>query len=127
MIERHASRALAIPSRLVVRERSIGIPIELARTPCARLRGWLGRRAAPPGAGLWLVPCDAVHTIGMRFALDLVFIDAAGRVLRIDHRVAPWRMRVCIGAFSVIELSAGMAEDIGLAAGDELELQQEEA
>ena len=124
MTRRQASPEVAVLSRLVVRDRSIGIPIELARTPYARLRGWLGRRTPPPGCGLWLVPCDAVHTVGMRFALDLIFLDAAGRVLRIDHRVGPWRLRVCIGAFSVIELDAGMAEAIGLAAGDELELQQ---
>ena len=118
-------RERSAPLQLLVGERSVSLAIEVARTPGARLRGWLGLRSAPRERGLWLVPCDAVHTIGMQFALDLVFVDAAGRVLRIDHHVAPWRLRVCIGAFSVVEMDAGTAEEIGLAVGDELALQPE--
>lgn len=95
--------------------------VDVAGSLRKRLRGWLGRERAPSGRGLWVVPCDAVHTCAMRFPIDLVFIDAGGRVLRIDHRVLPWRLRLCIGAYSVIELAAGEARALGLATGDFLE------
>ena len=95
--------------------------VDVARSWRARLRGWLGRDAAPTSRGLWLVPCDAVHTVAMRFPIDLVFVDAGGRILRVDHRVPPWRLRFCLGAYSVIELAAGRAEEMKLLAGDQLE------
>jgi hypothetical protein len=95
--------------------------VDVARSWRARLRGWLGRREAPASRGLWLVPCDSVHTFAMRFPVDLVFVNATGRILRVDHRVPPWRVRFCLGAYSVIELAAGRAEAMKLLAGDQLE------
>lgn len=95
--------------------------VDVAGSWRERLRGWLGRAAAPVERGLWIVPCDAVHTWAMRFPVDLLFIDAGGRILRVDHRVAPWRLRLCIGAYSVIELAAGEAQRLGLARGDFVE------
>lgn len=83
----------------------------------SRLVGLIGRRSLDPGVGLWLRPCDAVHTVGLRFEIDVVFVDAAGRVKRIDERVRPWRVRICLGAHSVVELAAGEARRLGLAAG----------
>jgi len=88
----------------------------------ARLVGWLGRRSAPRGRGLWIAPCDGVHTFAMRFPVDLVFLDAAGRVRRVDHRVPAWRIRVCLGAHSVIELAAGQAQELRIAVGDRIEI-----
>jgi len=83
----------------------------------ARLVGLIGRRTLAPGVGLWLKPCDAVHTAGLRFAIDVVFVDAAGRVKRIDERVRPWRLRACLGAHSVVELAAGEARRLGFEVG----------
>lgn len=94
----------------------------VARHLRERLVGWLGRRTAPADAGLWIVPCDGVHTFAMRFPIDLVFVDAAGVVRRVDARVPAWRMRICLGAYSVIELAAGRAQALGIAAGDRLEI-----
>ena len=95
--------------------------VRVAGTFRARLAGWLGLRAVPRAGGLWIVPCDGVHTFAMRFPIDVVFVDAAGRVLRIDCAVAPWRVRICIGAHSVIELAAGQAGALGISRGDRLE------
>lgn len=106
---------------LGVQGRPVSLGVEVARSMRKRLRGWLGRGRAPAGHGLWLVPCDAVHTFAMRFAIDLVFVDAGGRILRIDTRVPPWRLCLCVGAYSVIELGAGEALRLGLAQGDHLE------
>jgi uncharacterized membrane protein (UPF0127 family) len=72
----------------------------------ARVRGLVGRRDWPAGVALEIPRCRSVHTVGMRFALDLVWLDADRRVVRIDRRVPPWRVRWCRAARSVLELRA---------------------
>lgn len=106
---------------LGVEGRPVNLGVEVAGSIAQRLRGWLGRTQAPAERGLWLVPCDAVHTMGMSFPVDLVFVDGGGRIRRIDAAVPPWRFRICLGAHSVIELAAGQAQRLGLSAGDFLE------
>ena len=61
----------------------------------------------PPGYGLRILKCNSIHTFGMRFALDLVWLGRDGRVLRVDHGVAPRRMKLCVRARSVVETAAG--------------------
>ena len=61
----------------------------------------------PSHLGLELAPCRSVHTFGMRFALDLIWLDAAGDVVRVDERVPPRRLRTCWRARSVIEVRGG--------------------
>jgi hypothetical protein len=79
------------------------LPIILADTPRRRLRGLLGHRTPPPHA-LLLDPCRSVHTFGMRFALDLHWLDADGALLRIDRAVPPGRVRACRGARAIVEV-----------------------
>ncbi len=86
--------------------------IHTARTPLQRLRGLALRRRLRPGEGLRLDGCRSVHTFGMRFALDLVWLDARGRVLRVDRDVGPARMRTCRRARSVIEVAAGTGDAV---------------
>lgn len=87
------------------------IRLRLAQGARGRLLGLLGR-ATPPGSrtGLWLSPCRAIHTWGMRYAIDVAFIGADGRVLRVDRQVGPGRLRHCKGARSVIELAINPAD-----------------
>jgi hypothetical protein len=59
------------------------------------------------GVALLLPRCRSVHTFGMRFPLDLVWLDSAGRVVRVDRSVPPCRVRSCRAARSVLELRAG--------------------
>lgn len=61
----------------------------------------------PSEVGLELAPCRSIHTFGMRFALDLIWLDGAGRVVRVDPDVAPRRFRTCLRARSVIETRGG--------------------
>jgi uncharacterized membrane protein (UPF0127 family) len=82
------------------------LPIILADTPRRRLRGLLGHRTPPPHA-LLLDPCRSVHTFGMRFPLDLHWLDADGVPVRTDRAVVPWRVRVCRGARAVVEVPTG--------------------
>lgn len=82
-----------------------------------RLIGWLGRRQLDADAALWLHPCRAVHSIGMRLPIDVVFLDAEGMVLRIVPSLPPGRLVWLRGARSVIELPAGSARRRGLVPG----------
>jgi uncharacterized membrane protein (UPF0127 family) len=83
-----------------------GVDVRRAGDPIARLLGLVGLRALPPGAGLLLPRTRSVHTLGMRFALDLVWLDGDGRVVRIDRGVPPWRVRGCRAARAVVEVPA---------------------
>ena len=96
--------------------------VELAETRTARRRGLLGRDSLPEGTALMLIPCFAVHTAFMRFAIDLVFIDRDGRVVRTVSRVAPWRIAIAWRARAVIELPAGTLESLAVKIGDRLYL-----
>jgi uncharacterized membrane protein (UPF0127 family) len=82
-----------------------------AATPLARLRGLaaLPPDAIAPRTALLLPRTRSVHTAGMRFPLDLVWLDRAGRVVRVDLAVGPWRLRSCRRAVEVLELPAGSA------------------
>jgi hypothetical protein len=82
------------------------LPIIVADTPIARLRGLLGHRTPPPFA-LRLERCRCVHTVGMRFALDLHWLGPDGAALRIDRAVAPGRVRACRHARAVVEVPVG--------------------
>jgi uncharacterized membrane protein (UPF0127 family) len=75
----------------------------------ARLLGLAGRRDWPAGVALELPRCRSVHTFGMRFALDLVWLDRERRVVRVDRAVPPCRVRSCRRARSVLELRASRA------------------
>ena len=77
----------------------------VARGP-RRLLGLIGRRSLPAGVALEIPRCRSVHTFGMRFALDLVWLDADRRVVRVDRAVPPCRVRSCRRARSVLELAS---------------------
>jgi len=96
-------------------EQPVALTIELANTRATRRRGLLGRDGLASGAALVLTPCNAVHTIGMRFAIDVVFVDSRGLVRKIVHNLPPWRM-------ATIELAAGELASEDLRVGDRLYL-----
>ena len=80
-------------------------PHTVARTFRDRLVGLAWRRE-PPSEGLLLPGTRSVHTFGMRFAIDLHWLDAAGAVVRVDRAVPPRRLRTCLRARAVLELPA---------------------
>jgi uncharacterized membrane protein (UPF0127 family) len=82
--------------------------VEVARSRRERLVGLALRRAAPDG-GLLIPQCRSVHTFGMRFAIDLVWLGPAGEVVRADLAVRPRRVRSCRAAVAVVEVAAGEA------------------
>jgi uncharacterized membrane protein (UPF0127 family) len=86
------------------------------------MRGLLGRAALAAGEGLLIRPASAIHTFFMRFAIDVVFIDRDGVVLRVVPALRPWRLAARRGARSVLELPAGEAAARGIGPGDRLDL-----
>ena len=87
----------------------------------SRRKGLLGRESLAPGEGLWIVPCESVHTFFMRFPIDLVYIDRKHRVRKVRSSVPAWRLSACFSAHSVIELASGAVRDTQTKAGDQLE------
>lgn len=88
----------------------LGTQIGLARSFWARLFGLAGRRYLPLGTGLLLPGCSAVHTHFMRVPLDLIYLDASGRVLAVRRRVLPWRAPGGVpGTVDLLELPSGGA------------------
>lgn len=89
----------------------------VARSFLQRTRGLLGRGPLAADEALLIDPCWSVHTFGMGFAIDVVFIDARGTVLAVRETLAPWRVAHCLGAAAVLEMAPGAARREGLAPG----------
>ncbi|HZQ74543.1 MAG TPA: DUF192 domain-containing protein [Burkholderiales bacterium] len=92
-----------------------------ARSAWERLRGLLGRAPLAPDEALLIEPCASVHTFGMRYPIDLAFLDRNGRVLRIVAAVKPRRVALRPGARATLEMAPGAAAALGLRTGDRLE------
>lgn len=93
----------------------------VADSSATRRTGLLKHESLPDGEGLWIAPCEAVHTFGMKFPIDVLYLDRKRKVLKVRERMVPWRISGCLRAHSVLELPAGMASRTGTVAGDELE------
>jgi uncharacterized membrane protein (UPF0127 family) len=96
--------------------------VDMALTREDRRRGLLGRDSLAPDAAIFIRPCVAVHTVGMGFPIDVAFVDARGRVVRLVHDLRPWRLAAAIGGCAVIEFAAGRLKECGVNVGDCLSL-----
>jgi uncharacterized membrane protein (UPF0127 family) len=83
-----------------------------------RRRGLLGRTGLPQGTAIVLAPCGAIHTLFMRFSIDVVFASRDGIVAKVSRGLKPWRAAAALGAFAAIELAPGGAD--GVQVGDPL-------
>jgi uncharacterized protein len=100
----------------------VGDAVFSAETSAARRTGLLKHERLASGEGLWIVPCEAVHTFFMKFALDLIYIDRKRRVKAVVRNVRPWRFSMCLPAHSVLELPVGTIDRTETQIGDQLEL-----
>jgi len=87
-----------------------GLTVHVARSFSERRRGLARMALLPDDHALRIPRCTSVHTFGMRFALDLVWLGRDGRVLRVDHDVRPGKMKLCVRARSVVETCAGQGD-----------------
>jgi uncharacterized protein len=111
--------------RNVTRGTSIGDAIDTAGSSAARRTGLLKHEKLDEGAGLWIVPCEAVHTFFMKFAIDLIYLDRKRRVRSVVRALPPWRLSMCLPAHSVLELPPGTIDRTRTEKGDEVELVEE--
>ena len=95
--------------------------VDVADSGAKRRTGLLGREMLSAGEGLWIVPCESIHTFGMKFPIDLVYLDRDRRVKKIRSDVHPWRISACLSAHSVLELASGSIGRTGTRPGDRLE------
>jgi len=110
----------------VVRNRTRGATlasnVRLADTPAARRTGLLKHDRLEAGEGLWIYPTQAIHTFGMKFPIDVVFIDKQMRVRRVYQNLAPYRLTTLVwSAQSVLELPSGSLAGTKTEIGDELQ------
>lgn len=96
--------------------------VEMAEGLLARMKGLLGRKALGAGAGMCIKPCTGIHTFGMKFPIDVIFLDTDNKVLAVHGNLRPNHMTpVRLDAASVLELPAGVIESTSTAVGDTLE------
>ena len=82
------------------------------------MKGLLGRRELAGDEGILIRPCNSIHMFFMRFAIDAIFLDRKGVVVKVAANVRPWRMAYARRAHAVIEIAAGEAERRGVNTGD---------
>ena len=102
----------------------LGDQIRVADTSLSRLVGLLGKRELAPGAGLLIIPSQAIHTVAMRFAIDVVFLDKQKKVLKIRPEIGKWRIAIKMSARSVLELPVGTLARTQTVVGDQLEFEK---
>ena len=113
---------LKVSVRNVSRGTSLGDGIETAKSGGDRKKGLLGRTGLEPGGGMWIVPCEGIHTFFMKFAIDVIYIDRKKKVRKTIGSLGPWKLSLCLRAHSVLELPVGAIEASGTQPGDQLEI-----
>ena len=101
---------------------TLGIRVDHADRPWSRLKGLLGRKSLVSGEGLLLSPCRAIHMYGMRFPIDVAFLDQEGFVVATYDGIEPGkRTRVHKDARYALEIPVGTLAETGTRVGDMLE------
>ena len=85
----------------------------------------MGKVLLSEGEGLWIFPCEAIHTFGMNIPIDVVFLNKTHHVTAVREELRPNRIAVSFRATSVLELAAGSVERGHIRRGDALELTRE--
>ena len=84
-----------------------------------RMRGLIKRTLDKEHvAGLWIIPCNAVHTIGMNYPLDLIYVDKNNTVVKVIKNIGQGQFSGALKAHSVIEMYAGATQDLDIKIGD---------
>jgi uncharacterized membrane protein (UPF0127 family) len=116
-----------MPLRILngTRGKMIADRVDIANTDSKRRRGLLDRAYLRHGEGLWIVPCHSITTEGMKFPIDVLFVDHAGHVVEVYRQLQPGAALVMSnGAYSVLELAPGRIGATGTEVGDRLVFQK---
>jgi uncharacterized membrane protein (UPF0127 family) len=115
---------LKLQVRNQTRNTVLGRSVDMADTSEKRRTGLLKRERLEAGEGLWIIPCESVHTFFMKFPIDLVYLDKDKKVRKVRKAVPAWRLSACLTAHSILELPAGTIEETGTQTGDVLEIEK---
>ena len=100
--------------------------VEWAGTSESRRQGLLGRSSMDVGEGIYLVPCKWIHMFGMKFPIDVAFLNSSGRILAVHHSLSPNRLsRPVLRAEGALELPATTLRKTGTRVGDQVLLTPE--
>ncbi len=99
----------------------VATQVRIAGTSRERRRGLLDTEEFHEGSGIWILPCEAIHTFGMKFPIDSIFLDKRLRVRSLRKGLRPGRIAFCLAAHSVLELPVGTIEKSGTLLGDQLD------
>ena len=107
------------------RQTPLATALAVADTHWSRMRGLLGLHENDfrNGCGLWIIPCRGVHTLGMGFPIDVVYLDQTQTVVHVERELRPWRLApITTQAASVLELPCRTAAETETAVGDKIEI-----
>lgn len=124
LLNRVINMTLKILVRNQTRDTLLASAAEMADTSAKRRTGLLKHTRFEPGEGLWIVPCEAVHSFGMKFAIDVLFLDRSKKIRKARSNMAPRRMAICLPAHSVLELPAGTIASTLTQSGDQLHFEK---
>ena len=122
---------MAKPGSLVALNVTRGVKLtecgHIADNYWTRLVGLLRHKKLDPGDGLWIVPCNSIHSIGMQFIFDAVFLDKKQKVVHLMPEMKAWRVsKIAFSAHSVLELPAGVIARTGTELGDQFDMRKEQ-
>jgi hypothetical protein len=109
----------------VTRQTLVALEVKMADNPLTRLSGLMGKRGLSPSHGLWIVPCNNIHSCFMRFEFDAIFVDKNNTVLHLVEYMKPWGISKMVrGGRAVLELPGGTIASTGTEVGDQLEVRR---
>lgn len=101
------------------------LTVHLATNFWQRFRGLMLHRPLPPATALLIAPCNSIHMCFMRFAIDAVYLDKQGKILKITRHLRPWLgLSACWRAHSVLEMTAGQVDTLGFRVGQKFTIQE---
>lgn len=104
----------------ITKDSTLANSAALANTFFGRLKGLLGTKSLPYGAGLIIKPCYSIHTFGMAYSIDVLFVDKNNCILKIVANLKPGKTAACKGSAYVVELPAGTVCKNNAAVGDKI-------
>jgi uncharacterized membrane protein (UPF0127 family) len=111
------------------RQRPLATNLAVAQTHWTRLIGLLAtaERDFRNGGGLWIRPCHGVHTLGMQFPIDVIYLDRENKVVYLEPNLQPWHFApIRLQAASVLELPSHTIGQTETALGDRIEIKLKE-